>query len=399
MDERTERARAAFLAGVQQHETGRLAEAEQSFLAAQALLPGRASVILNLAATRLALGRPAPVPDDLAPLLAAEPTHAEALALLARAFTALDRPAEALPVLERLLQQRPADAELHHRRGLLLGRLDRPDEALVAFDAALAHDATHAAAWTQRGSLLREAGRLADAAAAFRQALAHGGDAALNRWFLASVSGEPDAGQAPARYVQALFDAYADGFDRHLVDGLGYSAHEAVAALLPSERRYAAGLDLGCGTGLCAPPLQGRVDRLVGVDLSPRMLEQARARGLYSALHEAELVAWLQQAEPGFDLVLAADVFIYIGDLAPVFAGVRRVLRPGGHFVFSVEAAADGAAVQLGAQLRYRHGEAALRALAAAHGFETTGLRRQTLRHEQRQPIAGLLMALVRATA
>ncbi|MBT9487906.1 MAG: methyltransferase domain-containing protein [Rubrivivax sp.] len=394
MDHRFEQARAAFMAGVQQHEAGQLAEAEQSFLQAQALVPGRASVVINLAATRLALGRPGPVPDDLAPLLAAEPGHPEALALLARALTALDQPAQALPVLERLLHQRPVDAELQHRRGLLLGRLERADEALSAFDTALALDATHAAAWTQRGSLLREAGRLADARHCFEQALAHGGDPTLNRWFLASVTGAPADGQAPPAYVQALFDGYADGFDQHLVQGLGYSAHQGVVDLLPPGRVYTHALDLGCGTGLCAPPLQGRVQRLTGVDLSPRMLVQARARGLYQALHEAEAVQWLQQTPERFDLALAADVFIYIGDLAPVFAGLWRVLWPGGPVVFSVEAADDTDAVQLCAQLRYRHGETALRRLASAAGFTVEAVQSTVLRHEQGRPIAGLLLRL-----
>ena len=395
MDDRFEQARAAFLAGVQQHEAGRLADAEQSFLQAQALVPGRASVAINLAATRLALGKPGPVPDDLAPLLAAEPEHPEALALLARALTALDQPARALPVLERLLQQRPADAELQHRRGLLLGRLDRADEALAAFEQALALDATHAAAWTQRGSLLREAGRLAEARHCFEQALAHGGEPTLNRWFLAAVTGESAAGQAPAAYVQALFDGYADGFDAHLLQGLGYSAHQGVVDLLPPGHVYAHALDLGCGTGLCAPPLQGRVQRLTGVDLSPRMLAQARARGLYRVLHEAEAVQWLQQTPERFDLALAADVFIYIGDLAPVFAGLSRVLQPGAHLVFSVEQADHPEAVQLGAQLRYRHGEAALRRLAAAAGFTVEAVLPTVLRHEQQRPISGLLFRLL----
>jgi predicted TPR repeat methyltransferase len=394
MHDRLDNARAAFLAGVQQHEAGRLSDAEQSFLAAHRLVPGRPSVAINLAATRLALGKPGPVPEDLAPVLAAEPDNADALALLARALTALDRPADALPVLERLLRQRPDDAELQHRRGLLLGRLDRVEDAGAAFDRALALDPTHAAAWTQRGSLRREAGRLADAAHCFRQALVHGADPALNHWFLASVTGEGAAGQAPPRYVQALFDGYAEGFDQHLVDGLAYSAHEAVVALLPDDHHYSHALDLGCGTGLCAPALRGRVGRLSGVDLSPRMLARAQARGLYDSLHEAELVQWLQRAAPGFDAVLAADVFIYIGDLAPVFAEVHRVLLPGGDFVFSVERADEPTAVQLGAQLRYRHGEIALRGLAAAHGLAVEAVEPRVLRHEQGRPINGLLLRL-----
>lgn len=393
-------ARAAFLSGVQHHEAGRLDDAERSFAAAWALTPARASVAINLAATRLVLGRPQTVPEVLAPALAATPEPADEQALLAlsaRAWTALEQPAAALPVLDRLLQQRPHDADLHYRRGLLLGRLGRADDALAAFDTALRLDATLAAAWTQRGSLLREAGRLADAAHCFRQALAHGGDPAMNRWFLASVTGEAAAAQAPTPYVRALFDGYAEGFDQHLVDGLGYDVPQALVALLPSGRHFASALDLGCGTGLCAPPLRGRVARLTGVDLSPRMLALARARGGYDDLHEADLLPWLQQAPAGFDLVLAADVFIYIGDLAPVFTEVRRVLLPGSLFAFSVEAAADDEpSAALGPQLRYRHGQEALTALAGSSGFDVAHVQRRTLRHEQQQAIEGLLWVLVR---
>jgi len=389
-------ARAAFLAGVQHHEAGRLDDAERCFGQAWALTPARASVAINLAATRLALGRPLTVPEVLAPTLAAAPDEADALALLARALTALDRPDDALPVLDRLLRQRPADAGLHHRRGLLLGRLGRADDALAAFDAALGLDATLAAAWTQRGSLLREAGRLVEAAHCFKQALAQGGDAALNRWFLASVTGDAAAAQAPTPYVRALFDGYADGFDQHLVDGLGYAVPQALAASLPSGRHFVSALDLGCGTGLCAPPLQGRVACLTGVDLSPRMLERARMRGQYHALHEADLLQWLRQAPAGFDLVLAADVFIYIGDLAPVFAEVRRVMLPGGLFAFSVETTDDGRPAELGTHLRYRHGLQGLQTLARATGFEVLSLQRLTLRHEQQRAIDGQLMLLAR---
>lgn len=397
-------ARTAFLAGVQHHQAGRLHEAEQCFAAAWALTPGRASVAINLATTRLALGRPQAVLAVLAPALAAtatltDPADIEALlALQARTLTVLAQPEAALPVLDQLLQRRPADADLHHRRGLLLGRLDHADDALAAFDTALRLDATLAPAWTQRGSLLREAGRLADAAQCFRQALAHGGDAALNRWFLASVTGDAAdaATQAPPPYVRALFDGYAEGFDRHLVDGLGYDVPQALAALLPAGRQFASALDLGCGTGLCAPPLQGRVARLTGVDLSPRMLAQARARGGYDALHESELLQWLRRAQPGFDLVLAADVFIYVGELADVFGEVRRVLLPGGLFAFSVEAAADDQPAMLGPQLRYRHGLDALHALAGSTGFDVQAVQRRTLRHEQQQAIEGLLWVLVR---
>lgn len=363
-DSTFEQARAAFLQGVRQHEAGRLDEAEASYQRARALLPDRPSTLLNLAQVRLARGRPEAVAEALAPLLAAGDAEAQVLAT---------RAAEALFV-----------------RGLQRGRDGDPEAALADFEAALQHDAAHAGAWTQLGSLLREAGRLEEAAHCFRQALASGGEAELNRWFLAAVEGRADA-EAPPRYVQALFDGYADGFEHHLVEQLGYRVPAALAALLP-ERRFATALDLGCGTGLCAQALQGRVGAIDGIDLAPRMVEAARASGRYRHVDAAAIVPWLQAADIGYDLVIAADVFIYIGDLAPVFAGVRRVLAPGGLFAFSVEAAATG--VELGAQLRYRHGEDHLRALAAHHCFDWLASEPAVLRHEQQQAIAGRLVIL-----
>lgn len=97
------------------------------------------------------------------------------------------------------------------------------------------------------------------------------------------------------------------------------------------------------------------------------------------------------------DLVVAADVFIYIGDLAPVFAAVARVLAPGGVFAFSVEHAESAAPYVLRRSLRYAHSEPGLRALAAAHGFVVRQVRAMVLREEQRQPVAGRVLVLQRA--
>lgn len=395
-----ERARDAFLAGVRQQEAGALEAAERSYLDALAALPGRPSTLLNLALVRLDLGRAEQALADVQQVLQADPSDADAWATAGRALQALGRPDDELAALDRLLALRPPTAALWHRRGLLLGRLERPAEALAAFDAALALDPAHAEAWTQRGSLLREAGRHDEAAHCFGQALAFGGDAALNRWFLAALTAD-DAmtaapPQAPAPYVKALFDAYAAGFDDHLVGRLGYRAHEAVAALLPASRRWRAAVDLGCGTGLCGPLLRPHVQALHGVDLSPAMLAQARGRDVYDRLDEAELVGWLQRCEERYGLVAAADVFIYVGDLAPVFEAVARLLEPGGDFVFSVERPLAERPVTLGPQLRYGHGEAYLRQLAAGCGLLVATIEPQRLRHEQGRAIEGLACHFVR---
>lgn len=289
----------------------------------------------------------------------------------------------------------------------------------------LALDAKHGAAWTQRGSLLKDMGRLAEAAECFRQALAHGGDEELNRYFLASVAGastepggsagadaassiapadtQPNAPpSAPRHYVEALFDSYAEGFDEHLVGKLGYRTPWLISELLLGEaqptKRWRSGLDLGCGTGLMGPLLAPHCEAIDGIDLSTLMLQKAQALGCYRHLVHGDIAEHLRATEHRHDLVVAADVFVYIGDLRPVFAGVARVLEAGGLFAFSVEEAADAVPhFELRASSRYAHAERYLLALTVEHGFTIGRQARTTLRHEQRRPIGGLLMVLARA--
>lgn len=388
-----QRAKAAFLEGVRLHELGTLDAAERAYLDALAALPGRPSTLLNLALLRLELGRPDEALEAAQQILRSDPRDADALSAAGRALQALGWPADELAMIDRLLALGAPTAAMSYRRGMVLLQLGRHGGTLRAFDAALAIDAGHADAWSQRGSLLREAGRLDEAAHCFRQALASGGDAALNRWYLAAVEGS--AGDAlpapPPAYVRALFDDHADSFDAHLVDTLGYRGHEAVVAILPPGRRWQRAVDLGCGTGLCGQLLRPRVGELHGVDLSPRMVERARSRGVYDRLDAADLVDWLARAEPGYGLATAADVFIYVGDLAPVFAGIARVLAPGGSLAFTAELPRAGQGAELHPQLRYAHGEDYLRQCAAAAGLDIAAIERQPLRHEQGQSTEALV--------
>ena len=102
----------------------------------------------------------------------------------------------------------------------------------------------------------------------------------------------------PKRYVQSLFDDYADTFDEHLVNALRYEAHRFLVDNLRGVglERFHAALDLGCGTGLCGPLVKRAVQRLDGVDLSPLMLDKARALGVYELLVQGDLVQHLRGA-------------------------------------------------------------------------------------------------------
>ena len=370
MDDRFEQAKAHFFAALGRQQAGDFAAAEQFYRASLGLVPGRASTLINLAAVQLRLGRPA---------------------------DALHSADEALAV-----ERDSVDALLH--RATALAQLGHPDQSLTAFRRLLAIEPRHAVAWSGCGTVLRETGRLDEAAHAFGEALRHGGDGddgELNGFYLAAVqAGSAPPTAPPPAYVASLFDSYAEEFDRHLVGELRYQAHrrlvEQLFAAEGADARFESALDLGCGTGLCGPLVRPIVATLTGVDLSARMLDRARALAAYDRLVHADIVEFLAASPDRFDLVLAADVFIYVGDLARVFALLERAMARG-VFCFSVEALDDDAAdVRLLPSLRYAHSRPYLVRLATQHGFEVAAIDRAAVREEQGVPIEGLYLVLRR---
>ena len=306
--------------------------------------------------------------------------------------------ARTLAALERDARARPRDARVQVAIGQTLQHLGRPLEALEAYERALEMNPRLGPAWTLRGHLLRQAGRLADASVCFNNAIGCGEDVASHLYFLGALGLGALPESAPPAFVRDLFDEYAERFEGDLVDTLRYRGHEQVCAPLAQlhPAPFASALDLGCGSGLAAPLLRPLTARLAGVDLSPRMIERAAAAKLYDELYIAEAVGWLRATKERHDLVVACDVFIYLGDLAPVFDAVARVLADGGVFAFTVEAGAAESGYDLLPTLRYTHSEIYLRELARARGLRVTRCERAPLREGRGEAIAGLAMHLQR---
>jgi predicted TPR repeat methyltransferase len=200
-------------------------------------------------------------------------------------------------------------------------------------------------------------------------------------------------------HVRRMFDQHAPRFDQSLRH-LDYRGPQllvaAVAAVTLSAGRpprFAAVLDLGCGTGLAGAAFRAAVDRLTGIDLSAAMIEETRRKALYDRLVTGELVDFLAAeaaAQMRYDLVVAADVLVYMQDLAVVAAAVRRVLVPSGLFAFTTEThAGDG--VLLRESLRYAHGAADVRATMAGAGLDLSYLAEVSTRTERGEPVPGLL--------
>ena len=290
-------------------------------------------------------------------------------------------------------------AEAHNNLGTLHADADRIEEAETCYRAALRVHPAFAEAHKNRGVVLQALGRHAEALASFREAVRLRPDFGEAVYKLAALSGERPPASAPADYIAALFDNYAGDYDQHLTATLQYRVPQALCALLaervPEGNRLDV-LDLGCGTGLSGVALRALARQLTGIDLSPRMLARARERGLYDQLIEGDIVQVLAGLDTMFDLVAAADVFVYIGDLEAVVASARQVLRPGGWLAFSVESCSDGE-YRLQPTGRYAHALVYIEALARRHGFTRVVEQAVTLRVEQGRPVAGLLQLWQRA--
>jgi len=313
-----------------------------------------------------------------------------------RALARAGRSTEAAEELREALVLRPDDRDvLAELAGLLMAggdalaavELVTPALRRLDGDAGLHRLLGHA--WAE----LREP---AKALAALRRAQEIGPDDRTAALVAALEGGE--GADLSAAYVRALFDRYADRFDSDLVGKLGYAAprilREAIDRVCGPVQGMRA-LDLGCGTGLMGVELRPLCAHLAGVDLSPRMVEKARGRGLYHTLSVGDIVDAM--AGPArWDLLVAADVLVYIGDLAPVFAAAAAALVPGGRFAATAERL-DGDGFALGPARRYAHSAEYIRKTAAAVGLDVLLLEECSPRREKQAPVPGLVFVLEKA--
>lgn len=136
-----------------------------------------------------------------------------------------------------------------------------------------------------------------------------------------------------------------------------------------------------------------------GFDLSANMLAKAEEKELYDFLAKADLS--LEATESGLfddglaenraDLVSAADVLMYLGDLANAFALAAQLLKPGSLFAFSIEDAGDGDGFLLAPSLRYAHTEQHVRQRLDENGFDLVKLLHTTIRMDGGKPVSGIL--------
>jgi len=369
------------------------------------------------------------LPDEaiasLRAVLAIKADNPSAYHHLALAYQYKGEHREARKNLNKALELDPKLARAWYDLGMLDATSGNSAVAAGLFRKALAAKPDFAAAWTGLGQVLLQLGKNEEAASAFDQATRAargelaGGPAGEEQASIADLERKLTSTQLvnvhhalasrfpvftpatlPRPSLTDLFDRYAPEFDEMLVNKLNYRVPEQIAEAVAAARKGTGEkpidiLDLGCGTGLCGPLLRPIAGRLCGVDLSAGMIEKARARGVYDQLDVGELIDVIKRSpRSSFDLVIAADVFIYVGDLAEVFEATAASLRPGGLFIFSVEAGI-GERYHLAQKVRrFAHSAPYLRRLAAMCGFDEVSFAPIVVRMERGQIVPGYLPVL-----
>jgi len=308
-----------------------------------------------------------------------------------------DKLAEAKEAYRRATLLAPTLSEGWYNLGVCVQDEGAFAEATAHFRTAIAHQPGLLRAYESLGRMLYRLGEYEQAAQIYSAWLQRDPENPIARHMAAATSGTNVPARADDRYIATTFDRHAAAFDDNL-QRLGYRAPELVAATLAGFDAPGASarviLDAGCGTGLCGPLLRPCCARLVGVDLSAGMIEQARRRGGYDELAVGELCAFMRARPAQFDAIVSADTLVYFGALEEVCSAARFALRPNGVFVFTVEAllGTGNAPHQLQVHGRYAHRDSYLRAVLEASGFGILNLHRETLRMERHQEVIGHLV-------
>ena len=333
-------------------------------------------------------------------VLQQEPDHHGALNLLAMILIERDDPATAAALITRAIAVAPEVAWYHLNLGHAYAAAGLDDRAALAMTTSASLDPASA---IPRYDLARHHlrhGRRGEALVALREVIDRDPSHERARFLVASLSGR-HVDTAPADYVIELFDSYAPRFEAHLVNVLDYKVPAQLAELVAgaghAPRQAWQVIDLGCGSGLGGVAFRGVARHLVGSDLSPRMVEIARKRGVYDELHVEDLTATLRRAGADVDLVVAADVFIYVGALDDSFRAASNALRPGGLFAFSTERC-EGDGYRLLPSSRYAHTDGYVREIAQRHGLAICEVKSTVLRIENSTPVSGVLYLLTADT-
>jgi predicted TPR repeat methyltransferase len=397
LEQAPDHADAMHYLGVVAHQQGRHEEALALIGRSLVLAPAQADWHSNLGIVLKARMRFDEAVAAFRQAIALQPNHVNAYNNIGVLLRAQGQIAEAEAAYLKAIELDPEHQDVYQNLGILLYGQRRLREAVASFCKVITLDPKHAQALRLLCMAHCVLGEFDKAVSICERWVSEQPGDPLAVHTLASCSGRDVPSRASDAYVEAVFDSFAASFDAKLTL-LMYRAPQLVATMVAESGIEENGthdvLDMGCGTGLCGPLLRGYARRLVGVDLSAKMLEQARERGAYDELVKGELTAYLRSLDEAHDVIVSADTLVYFGALEEVIPAAARALRPDGHLVFTVEelvGAGDGADYSLRPHGRYNHSRAYVERLLVDAGLRPV-IARAELRLEAGAPVDGLVV-------
>lgn len=331
--------------GLALHTLGRPDDAATSYQKVLTINPNHAKAHNNLGLALGELGKPTDAVNSYRRAIAVQPDYADAYVNLGSALQALGKPEEAVTAYRKALAFNPKYAEAQNNLGLALHEIGNFEEAAINLQSALLIKPDMPEAYNNLGNTLRALGKPNEAISNYRKALTVKPDYAEAQHMLDALTGNTTA-TPPRKYVENLFNGYAERFDQSLVRQLGYNL-PAIVKKFTVELGYAASnfdeaIDLGCGTGLSGLEFRDVCETLTGVDISKNMITKARNRKIYDRLIVGDIVDSLNSSREKYDLFICLDVLIYVGALPNIFSAVKERSHTNALFIFSIESQAVG---------------------------------------------------------
>lgn len=330
-------------------------------------------------------------------VLILQPKHPEANHYMGNTYLADNNPNTALNYYFRQLENQPM-MESYYNIGVLLMHQNRHKESIQYLEQASAMDPDYLPVHINLGALYLKLNRTADAIRHYEASLSIKPNDPEIQHILSALKEGKTPDQAPKEYLQHLFDQYSPYYDKHLTEALQYKAHELLLNAIKEESDVETHewiiLDLGCGTGLCGELFKPYAKKLIGIDISEKMIELADEKNIYDALKVTDVEAALDEFKNN-NLIIAGDVFSYVGKMDAIYQKAYDALKPGGLFAFSVEKTYTEP-YELQKTIRYAHSKTYLDSLAKATQFKTLRFDNIILRKQRNQPVEGYLVVLQR---
>lgn len=333
--------------------------------------------------------------QHLAHAIALQPDHPEINYHLATAHLKLGEHKKALQYYLHEVEIQP-HLESYYNIGVLLMYEERHRDAVDYLKKALQLNPSYLDVHINIAAIYLKMGRIQDAIAHYQLALKLKPNDPEILHILAALAQKETPATAPIEYAQHLFDHYAAYYDLHLTKHLAYRVPQQIYQAIEIDTNVDNPqwkiLDLGCGTGLCGELFKGMARELIGIDVSQQMIDIATHKNIYDQLITGDIRESINNFH-GIDMILAADVLTYIGDLENLFKNITTALQVGGLFTFTVEKTSQQSYI-LQRNIRYAHSKIYLEAVIAQNQFDVLRFDNIVLRKQQGKPVTGFLVTL-----